>query len=107
MIFKVVFLDSAEQDLRELRHYLLRNFEKPGWQASYSKIKNSVSILKSLPFGGGVPEELDRLGLTQFRQIISGMNRIIYEVRQETVYIHLVCDTRKDLKMLLMQRLLH
>ena len=105
MIFKVVFLDSAEQDLRELRHYLLRSFGKTGWQASYSKIKNSVSILKSLPFGGVVPEELDRLGLTQFRQIISGMNRIIYEVRQETVYIHLVCDTRKDLKMLLTQRL--
>ena len=46
------------------------------------------------------------LNLTQYRQILSGMNRIIYEVRQETIYIHAVCDTRKDMKTLLMKRML-
>jgi hypothetical protein len=45
------------------------------------------------------------LNLTQYRQILSGMNRIIYEVRQDAVYIHLVVDTRRDLKDVLMQRL--
>lgn len=34
------------------------------------------------------------------------MNRVIYEVRQEIIYIHIVADTRKDMKTLLTQRLL-
>jgi hypothetical protein len=34
------------------------------------------------------------------------MNRIVYEVRQDIVYIHIVCDTRKDMKSLLTRRLM-
>jgi hypothetical protein len=33
------------------------------------------------------------------------MNRIIYEVRVDVAYIHVVCDTRRDLKGLLMRRM--
>lgn len=106
MTFTAVFLESAEQDLKELRSHIIRKFGNTTWQASYRKIKDSVNILKTFPLEGCVPEEFERLGLTQFRQVISGMNRIIYEVRQETVYIHIVCDTRKDMKALLTRRLL-
>ena len=34
------------------------------------------------------------------------MNRVIYEVREQTVYIHIIADTRKDLQSLLIKRLL-
>ncbi|WP_196222186.1 hypothetical protein [Burkholderia ubonensis] len=37
---------------------------------------------------------------------IAGMNRIVYEVRGDIAYIHVVCDTRKDLKSILLRRLL-
>jgi hypothetical protein len=33
------------------------------------------------------------------------MNRILYEVRQETVYIHAIIDTRRDLPSFLLRRL--
>jgi toxin ParE1/3/4 len=33
------------------------------------------------------------------------MNRIIYEVRDDTAYIHVVCDARRDLQSLLMKRI--
>ena len=55
---------------------------------------------------GGIPDELATLNLTQYRQILSGKNRIIYEVRQDAVYVHLIVDARRDLKEVLMQRLL-
>lgn len=106
MSVSVVFLDSAEQDLKELKTYLIRHFGKVTWSASYAKIKASVTNLQSFPLMGKVPEELESLNLTQYRQIISGMNRIIYEVRQQTIYIHIVCDTRKDMQSLLTRRLL-
>jgi len=37
----------------------------------------------------------------------AGMNRIIYEVREDTVYIHIVCDTRQNLQGLLLKRIVN
>lgn len=106
MSFQVVFLRSAEADLKELRTYVIRNFGKNIWQLSYEKLKEAISSLQTFPLEGKIPEEIARLNQTQYRQIISGMNRIIYEIRQETVFFHIVCDTRKDMRTLLTTRLL-
>ncbi len=106
MSFKIVFLTSAEKDLKNLRSYIVKNFSLAAWQDTYSELKNSIRNLKTFPFTGSIPKELERLNITQYRQIISGMNRVIYEVRQETIYIHIVADTRKDMKTLLTQKLL-
>ena len=106
MTAKVVFLKSAEQDLKELRRYMIREFGEDTWQASLERIRGSVDAIGKFPLGGSVPEELERLNLAQYRQIVSGMNRIIYEVRQERIYIHIICDTRKDMKSLLTRRLM-
>ncbi|RBJ69345.1 type II toxin-antitoxin system RelE/ParE family toxin, partial [Pseudomonas sp. MWU12-2534b] len=37
----------------------------------------------------------------------SGMNRVIYEVRDKTVFVHIIVDSRKSLPSLLMKRLLN
>lgn len=103
---KVVFLRSAEADLKDLRHYILKNFGATVWASSYGKIKDSVAMIEAHPQAGRIPEELENLSTAQYRQVVSGMNRIIYEVRLDTAYIHLICDTRRDLKSLLMRRLM-
>ncbi|MDQ0042743.1 type II toxin-antitoxin system RelE/ParE family toxin [Variovorax boronicumulans] len=102
---KVVFLRSAEVDLKDLRRYLIKNFGTDTWAASYDKIKQSVVLIEAHPQAGRIPEELENLNAVQYRQVISGMNRIIYEVRLDIAYIHVVCDTRRDLKGLLMRRM--
>jgi toxin ParE1/3/4 len=106
MSVSVVFLRSAALDLKALKSYIVKNFGKEIWQVSYRKIREAVGTLQTFPLEGKIPEELESLNLTQYRQVISGMNRIIYEVRQQTIYIHIVCDTRKDMKSLLTKRLL-
>lgn len=106
MSYKIVFLTSAEQDLKDIKTYIIKNFSLATWQDTYSKLKDSIRNLKAFPFSGSIPEELERLNLTQYRQIISGMNRVIYEVRQEIIYIHIVADTRKDMTKLLTQRVM-
>ena len=103
---KVFILASAQADLSELRGYLVKSLSVTVWQATYAKLKVAIRNLALFPQPGGVPDELETLNLTQYRQILSGMNRIIYEVRQDAVYIHLIIDTRRDLKDVLMQRLL-
>lgn len=106
MSHKVVFLKSAEQDLRDLRAYLVKNFGAETWLESYEKIKSVIGTLKSFPYSGVIPEPLEQIGLTQYHQVLAGKNRIIYEVRQHTVYIHIIADTRRDMKSLLTLRLL-
>ncbi len=104
MIVNVVILDSAEQDLKELRRYILKNFSVEIWEQTYRKLKDAMRNLQKFLLAGSIPEEIAKLNLTQYRQIISGMNRIIYEVRHNVIYIHLISDSRRELGTLLANR---
>lgn len=106
MSFKIIILESAERDLKELRGYIVKNFSQEIWQTTFDRIKDTIRNLKAFPYAGSIPEEFEKINLSQYRQVISGMNRIIYEVRQDSVYIHLITDTRRDLTALLTRRLL-
>ena len=106
MKYSVVFLKSAEQDLKELKHYVIRRFGGETWQATLGKLKESIHTLQTHPHAGKVPDELRTLNSGQYRQIVSGMNRVIYEIRQETIYIHIVCDSRRDMQGLLNRRMM-
>jgi toxin ParE1/3/4 len=103
---KVHILASAQADLRSLRGYVVHSFSSDTWHTTKAKLKTSIENLARFPHLGGIPPELESLNLTQYRQILSGMNRVIYEVRQDAVYVHLIVDTRRDLKEVLLQRLL-
>lgn len=106
MSFKVVILESAEQDLKELRAYIVKNFSVDTWRTSFADIKGVIRNLQEFPLAGSTPEEIEKLNLTQYRQVLSGINRIIYEVRQDVIYIHIIADTRRDMTTLLNKRLI-
>ena len=106
MSSKVVILQSAETDLKELRSCLIKNFSNQTWQSTYSSLKAAIRHLGEQPYTGSIPEEIEKLNLSQYRQILSEMNRVIYEVREQTVFVHIIADTRKSLSALLMKRLL-
>ena len=103
---KAYFLAGAEEDLKELRRYILQSFGEPVWRETYRQIKDTVRVLQTAPESGSVPQELAELHLGQYRQILSGMNRIFYEVREDALYIHIVCDSRRDMQTILRRRLL-
>lgn len=103
---QVFILDSAEQDLRELRAYIPGRFSSEQWRTTYGHIKEAIAMLASHPLAGVIPEELLDFGASQYRQIICGKNRIIYETRDQAIYIHIIIDTRKDLQSHLATRLL-
>ena len=102
---KTVILTAAKTDLQQLRSYILQNFSKDVWQSTYAKLKESIRNLRAFPYLGAIPPELDDIHIHQYRQLICGMNRIIYEVRGDTLYVHVIVDTRRDLSALLMRRL--
>jgi toxin ParE1/3/4 len=104
---KTVILDSAKTDLQQLRSYILKNFSREVWQSTYAKLKESIRSLTAFPYLGAIPQELGGIHIQQYRQLICGMNRIIYEVRGDTLYVHVIVDTRRDLSALLMRRLVN
>jgi plasmid stabilization system protein ParE len=106
MEMKIVILESAEYDLKELKDYLVKNFCAETWENTYIKLKKVIRNLKAFPDIGTIPDELEKLSISQYRQVISGMNRIIYEVRRNTIYIHVIMDARRDTMSLLTRRLL-
>ncbi len=106
MTHKIVFLHQAELDLIELKKYITSNFSQSTWKIIYNNIKTVVNELKKFPEAGHLPPELDSLNLVQYRQLISGKNRIIYEIRGMTIYIHIICDARQDMGNILYKRLL-
>lgn len=106
MSLNVVILRSAEADLRQLKSYLVKDFGVATWRTSYGKLKEAIRNIGRYPEFGKVPRELENLGAGNYRQVISGANRIIYEVKGDTAYIHIICDARRDLRTVLATRLL-
>ena len=49
MSIKVVILESAEHDLKELRRYIVKNFSVKTWQNTYDKIKAVIPNLITFP----------------------------------------------------------
>lgn len=105
MSVRVVVLRGAESDLRELRRYVHQRFGDKVWMQTLKSLRAAVARIAAHPDAGTVPDELVPLGLGQFRQAMAGANRVVYERRGDVAYVHLVCDARRDLKAVLMRRL--
>ncbi|WP_144639359.1 type II toxin-antitoxin system RelE/ParE family toxin [Bordetella genomosp. 13] len=101
MSHKVVFLQSAVDDLHDIRRCVRKHFSQAVWLDSYARIKKAILNLEQFPLAGHAPSELPA---AHFLEIIAVKNRVIYEVAGETVYIHLICDTRQDFKTKLARR---
>jgi toxin ParE1/3/4 len=53
-----------------------------------------------------VPQELQALGISDFRQLLLAPYRLIYRVAGDTVYVFVIADGRRDMQALLERRLL-
>lgn len=104
--FKLLILDEAQEDTKDLRRYILRGFGAETWKQTSAQLAVTFGNIRRLPQSGYIPAELSDFGGLNFREALSGQNRVIYEVRGDTIYIHVVTDTRRDLRTLLQKRLL-
>jgi toxin ParE1/3/4 len=49
----------------------------------------------------GCPDVIGSLTGDKFREVISGQNRVVSEVKDDTLYVHLIVDTWRGLIALL------
>jgi toxin ParE1/3/4 len=100
-LLKYRFLPTARIGIDELRSYVVRTFGWETWRQTSAQIQETIRHVRQFPESGHVPAELEGFVDDNFGQVLSGKNRIIYQVRDGTVYIHLVVDTRRELQALL------
>ena len=104
---KIVWTQYALNDLHDIRSYLKQS-ESPAFVKKVTQeILAEVNSLKVWKTKGTFVPELEDLHLTTHRQLLAGQNRIIIErTDDDTVYVHMIAHTNRDLEALIRRRLL-
>ena len=100
-LLKYRVLPTGRIGIDELRGYVVRTFGWDTWRQTSAQIQETIAHIRQFQESGHVPAELEGFVDDHFRQALSGKNRIIYQVRDDTIFIHLVVDARRDLQALL------
>jgi len=101
---RVEFTDSAKADLHELRYYLKKCKPTGTWQSVKEQLQKQLAHLSQFPDAGSVPEELAEYA-EGYRQILTNQQRLIYRVKGDTLYVHVICGQVQDLQEVLIKRL--
>ena len=106
MPFQVFLTEDAARDLEELYDYIEKH-DAPG-KADHvlEQIEKGFTSLSENPQRGTCPKELLAIGLREYREIYFKPYRIIYRVVNETVYVMVIADGRREMQALLQRRLL-
>lgn len=106
MRFSVLLTDDAVRDLEDIYDYIDLHDGRGKADHVLDRIEDAFNSLSENPDRGAYPKELLALGLREFRQILFRPYRIIYRVIENSVYVLLIADGRRDMQKLLQRRLL-
>ncbi|HLP47216.1 MAG TPA: type II toxin-antitoxin system RelE/ParE family toxin [Candidatus Kapabacteria bacterium] len=103
--FGIEFTLFAEADLDEIALYIAEHDDVNKAVQVYLKIKKKILSLAEFPDQGRIVPELKRIRLLDYREIIFNPYRIIYLVKDRTVFIIAVFDGRREIGDILYDRI--
>jgi toxin ParE1/3/4 len=106
MKYKVLIDPKAKQDLKDIFIYVAVKENFISANKLLDAIENACYKLEEFPKRGHVPVEILSTGIKKYLEIHHKQYRIIYEINQNTVYIHFVLDGRRNIQEILSDRLL-
>lgn len=98
--------EDAERDLVDIFRYVATTDSVEKADHVLDQLESLCLQLAELPLRGHVPPELERIGVSIFREVHFKPYRVIFEVTGQDVFVHAVLDGRRDLQALLERRLL-
>jgi len=104
-IYKVRWTSNAKEDLLSIVAHIKEDSPSIARDV-YLKIKSKANSSNFFPLRGRVVPELQKEGITMYRELISSPWRIMYKVDNDTVYIMAIFDSRQNVEDLLLQKLL-
>jgi len=106
MTHQVKVLDYAKADYREIRMWVRMKFGETTWIEVDADFRKVMRQIGDMPLAGLIPPEIAELGMAEYRQRLVGQTRVIYQVKEQTVFVHMFVDTSRDFSTMLNQRLL-
>lgn len=103
---EVLLSEAAIRDLEKIFDHIARHDAPDRAIHVMDQLEKGVSSLADTPERGAHPRELLALGIREYREIFFKPCRIIYLVADKIVSVHLIADGRRDMRTLLMKRLL-
>ena len=86
-IKEVVVSQFAEDDLNEIVEYYF-SLNEGYVDKVISEFEKNIMSLQKMPKMGRIVPELEKQGILQYRELIQGYYRIIYEISEDVVIIH-------------------
>ena len=106
MRYEVLLTLGAERDLTEIHDYIRESDSPAAAEYVLRRLVEAADRLAENPNRGPYPPELIALGMREFRQVLFKPYRLIYQVLDHRVVVHLIADGRRDMPALLARRLL-
>lgn len=103
--YKVKWTSNAKEDLLNIVEYIKHDSLSAARKA-YGQIKEKTQSSNFFPLRGRVVPELQKEGITIYRELIAQPYRIMYKIENDTVYIMAIFDSRQNVEELLLQKLL-
>lgn len=104
--YQVLLARGAEQDLEAIYDYIAE-FDSPASAGQVlDRLLEPAEGLARFPGRGSYPAELLALGMREYRQVLLKPYRLIYRIAGTRVFVHVIADSRRDMKALLERRLL-
>ena len=103
-IKEVIVSQFAEDDLNEIAEYyfsLSQNYV----EKVISEFEENVMSLQRHPKSGRVVPELEKQGILQYRELIQGYYRIVYELSDDKVIVHTIIDGRRNFEDIIISKL--
>lgn len=101
---EVIVSQFAEDDLNEIIEYYFSLSEKYV-EKVISEFEENVMSLQRHPKSGRIVPELEKQGILQFRELIQGYYRIVYEISAEKVIVHTIIDGRRNFEDIIISKL--
>jgi len=104
--YRILLTADAERDLEDIYDYTAEHDLPEKADYVLGKLETTIDGLRSSPNRGTIPKELLTLGISEYREVYFKPYRVIYRVIQQTAYVFLIVDGRRNMETLLARRLL-
>ena len=94
----------AQDDLNEIIEYY-SSYSQNYVETTISEFEENVMSLQQHPKSGRIIPELERQGITQYRELIQGYYRIIYKISKDKIIVLTVIDGRRNFEEIIIEKL--
>jgi toxin ParE1/3/4 len=101
----VRFTKAARADLEEICDWIADHDSPANADHVLDRLSTAAERIAALPGSGSRPRELPMGMKADYRQVFFKPYRVIYQVTQTEIVIHLIADGRRNLQSFLLRRL--